>query len=125
MKVPLYMTDIETMPAGRFHGPLIVSMRPFAPSDAIKAIAITAKCEKVHGAPVHAGEPAVIGIADVERPWSGTGLGLAPDDIPLFWACGVTPQVVMERARPPIAITHKPGHMLITDWRNADLMDAA
>lgn len=121
VKVPLYITDIETAPAGPFHGPLIVSMRPFSPADAIRAIAITARCEKVHGAPVHAGDPSAIGIADVEHPWSGTGLGLGPDDVPLFWACGVTPQVVMERARPPIAITHKPGHMLITDLRNADL----
>ena len=125
VKVPLYITDIETEPAGRFNGPLIVSMRPFAPSDAVRAIAITSRCEKVHGAPVHAGDPAIIGIADIERPWSGTGLRLGPGDIPVFWACGVTPQVVMQQARPPIAITHKPGHMLITDWLNADLADMA
>jgi len=124
VKVPLYRTNIETAPAGRFHGPLIVSMRPFAPFDAVRAIAITARCEKVHGAPVHAGDPAVIGVEDIGRPWSGSALRLEPDDVPVFWACGVTPQVVMEQARPPIAITHKPGHMLVTDLRNADLMDA-
>jgi uncharacterized protein YcsI (UPF0317 family) len=123
VKVPIYRTDIETVPAGRFHGPLIVSMRPFAPFDAVRAIAITARCEKVHGAPVHAGDPAVIGIDDIGRPWSGTGLRLEPDDVPLFWACGVTPQAAMEQARPPIAITHKPGHMLITDLRNAELSE--
>jgi len=125
VKVPLYVTDMETAPAGRFHGPLIVSMRPFSPPDAIRAIAITGRCDKVHGAPVHAGDPAVIGIADLDRPYSGSALQFEPDDVPLFWACGVTPQVVMEKARPPIAITHKPGHMLITDWLNADLADAA
>ncbi len=121
VKVPLYRTSIETEAAGRFRGPLIVSMRPFRPADAIRAIAITARCEKVHGAPVHFGDPAAIGIADIGRPWSGAGLPLSPGEVPLFWACGVTPQAVMEEARPPIAITHKPGHMLITDLLNADL----
>jgi len=123
VKVPLYRTDIETEPAGRFHGPLIASMRPFAPFDAVRAIAITTRCEKVHGAPVHAGDPALIGIGEIGRPCSGSALPLEPDDVPVFWACGVTPQAAIEQARPPIAITHKPGHMLITDLRNADLMD--
>ena len=123
LKVPIYRTTIETEPAGRFRGPLIVSMRPFNPSDAIQAIAITARCEKVHGAPVHFGDPAAIGIADIDRPYSGTGLPLYPGEVPLFWACGVTPQAAMEQARPPIAITHKPGHMLVTDLLNADLAD--
>lgn len=123
VKVPLYRTSIETEAAGRFRGPLIVSMRPFRPADAIRAIAITARCEKVHGAPVHFGDPAAIGISDIGRPWSGAGLPLRPGEVPLFWACGVTPQAVMEEARPPIAITHKPGHMLITDLLNADLAD--
>lgn len=123
VKVPLYVTDIETAPAGRFHGPLVVSMRPFSPPDALRAIAITARCGKVHGAPVHAGDPAAIGVADIDRPWSGTALHLEPDDVPLFWACGVTPQAAMVKARPPIAITHKPGHMLITDRLNADLAE--
>jgi uncharacterized protein YcsI (UPF0317 family) len=123
VKVPIYRTDIDTVPAGRFHGPLVVSMRPFGPFDAVRAIAITARCEKVHGAPVHVGDPAAIGVDDIARPWSGSALRLESDDVPVFWACGVTPQAVMEQARPPIAITHKPGHMLITDLRNADLMD--
>ena len=120
VKVPVYLTNIETHAAGRFRGPTIVSMRPFLPADAIRAIAITARCEKVHGAPVHFGDPAAIGIADLDQPYSGSAPVMYPGEVPLFWACGVTPQVVLAEARPPIAITHKPGHMLITDlWNSA------
>lgn len=125
VKVSLYLSDIETTPAGPFRGPMIVSMRPFPPADAIRAIAITARCGKVHGAPVHFGEPAAIGIDALDQPYSGPPPVLYPGEVPLFWACGVTPQVALGNARPPIAITHKPGHMLITDLLNADLADAA
>ena len=126
LKVPTYLTDIETVPAGRFHGPSIVSMRPFSPADAIRAIAITSRMEKVHGAPIHFGDPTAIGIPSLDHTYGeATPVTLHPGDVPLFWACGVTPQVVMERARPPIAITHKPGHMLLTDLMNAELADTA
>lgn len=121
VKVPTYLTNVETVPAGPFRGPTIVSMRPFSPADAIRAIAITARFEKVHGPPIHFGDPAAIGIEDLDRPYSGAPPVLYPGEVPLFWACGVTPQVVLARARPPIAITHKAGHMLITDLLNADL----
>lgn len=121
VKVPLYLTDIETEAAGPFHGRMVVSMRPFNPADAIRAIAITARCEKVHGAPLHFGDPAAIGIPDIEKPWLGPAVPFRPGEVPLFWACGVTPQMAIEQARPPLAITHKPGHMLITDVLNADL----
>ena len=125
VKVPIYLTDVATAPAGPFEGPLIVSMRPFLPADAIRAIAITSRFESVHGAPVHFGDPAAIGIKDIDAPYSGVPPVLHPGEVPVFWACGVTPQVVMEHARPPITITHKPGHMLITDLLNADLAAAA
>ena len=109
MTVPMYRTNIETTPAGPFRGPMVVSMRPFAPADAIRAIAVTSRCNKVHGAPVHFGDPAAIGIADIDQPSWAKPLPIRPGEVPLFWACGVTPQVVVEAARPPIAISHKPG----------------
>jgi uncharacterized protein YcsI (UPF0317 family) len=121
MPVPMYRTSIETVPSGPFKGPMVVSMRPFQPADAIQAIAITSRCERVHGAPIHFGDPAAIGIADIGHPsWEETP-PMQPGDVPVFWACGVTPQVALEQARPPIAITHTPGRMLVTDLLNADL----
>ena len=121
MPVPMYRTNIETTAAGPFSGPLVVSMRPFAPADAIRAIAVTARCERVHGAPVHFGDPAAIGIVDIDKPNWEDAVPIRAGEVPVFWACGVTPQAAMERARPPIAITHKPGYMLVTDLLNADL----
>jgi len=120
VKVPLYMTDIATEPSGAFRGPMVVSMRPFAPADAIRAIEITARFPDLHGAPVHFGNPAMIGIADIDAPWSGAPPVIGADEVPLFWACGVTPQVAVTRARPALCITHKPGHMLITDRLDAE-----
>jgi len=121
LAVPMYRTGIETIPAGPFGGPMVVSMRPFPPADAVRAVAITSHCERVHGAPVHVGDAAAIGIADVNRPSWEPPVPMQPGDVPVFWACGVTPQVAVERARPPIAISHTPGHMLVTDLLNADL----
>lgn len=121
VSVPMYRTSIETVPAGPFKGPLVVSMRPFTTADAIRAIAITSRCEKVHGAPVHFGDPAAIGIADIAKPSWENAPPILEGEIPVFWACGVTPQAAVEQAKPPIAISHKPGHMLITDLLNADL----
>lgn len=120
-KVTVYLTDIPTTPAGRFHGPTIVSMRQFQPADAIRAIQITSRFPNVHGAPIHFGDPSMIGIEDMSKPYSGFAPEMRPGDVPLFWACGVTPQVVVEHARPPLCITHKPGHMLITDRLNAEM----
>ena len=118
---PMYLTDIECAPAGRFRSRMVVSMRPFPPADAIKAVQITSRYPRVHGAPVHLGMPDRIGIENVERAWQGDDPVIAPGELPVFWACGVTPQVALRAARPPIAITHTPAHMLVTDVRNASL----
>jgi uncharacterized protein YcsI (UPF0317 family) len=121
--VPMYVTSIETQPAGPFHGPMVVSMRPFRPADAIRAVEISARFPAVHGAPVHIGHPHLIGIGDITRPDFGPERALVEaDELPLFWACGVTPQMAIQAARPPICITHAPGHMLVTDLRNASLV---
>lgn len=119
--VPMYRTGIDTVPAGRFRGKLVVSMRPFRPADAIRAIQITSRYPGVHGAPVHIGRPDLIGIDDLARPWVGDPTEVRDDEIPLFWACGVTPQSVVLDAKVPLCITHVPGHMLVTDLKNADL----
>jgi uncharacterized protein YcsI (UPF0317 family) len=119
--VPMFRTNVETEPAGPFRGKLVVSMRPFRPADAIRAIEITSRYPTVHGAPVHLGRPDLIGIEDINRPWAGDPTELREDEIPLFWACGITPQSVILEARVPFCITHAPGHMLVTDLKNADL----
>jgi uncharacterized protein YcsI (UPF0317 family) len=119
--VPMYRTSIPTQEAGPFHGPMVVSMRPLTPRDAIRAVQITTRFPSVHGAPVHIGKPEMIGIKDVMKPDYGDAVEVRDDELPVFWACGVTPQVVIEQARPPICITHKPGSMLITDRKNASL----
>ena len=122
--VPMYRTSVDTVPAGRFRGKLVVSMRPFKPSDAIRAIEITSRYPRVHGAPVHLGFPEMIGIEDLEQPWAGDPTEVRADELPLFWACGITPQSVMLDARPSLCITHRPGHMLVTDLKNASLAEA-
>jgi uncharacterized protein YcsI (UPF0317 family) len=119
--VPMYRTSIPTLPAGPFRGPLVVSMRPFRAADAIRAIQITTRFPAVHGAPVHIGLPEVIGIRDLARPDYGDALPVGPDELPVFWACGVTPQAVIAETRPGFCITHAPGCMLITDLRNSRL----
>ncbi len=119
--VPMFRTSVDTAPAGPFRGKLVVSMRPFKPADAIRAIQITSRFPGVHGAPVHLGRPDLIGIEDVSRPWVGDPTEVRADEIPLFWACGVTPQSVALDACLPLVITHTPGHMLVTDLKNADL----
>ena len=113
--VPMYRSNIDTLPAGPFRGKMMVSMRPFKAADAIRAIQITSRFPAVHGAPVHIGDPALIGIADIDRPDEGDRVEVRDDEIPVFWACGVTPQIAVEQARPPLCITHKPGAMVITD----------
>jgi uncharacterized protein YcsI (UPF0317 family) len=119
--VSMYRTNIECRAAGRFHGNMVVSMRPFTPADCIKAIQVTSRYPRVHGAPVHIGKPELIGIEDIESPWQGDRPELADDQLPLFWACGVTPQLVVETTKPKFCITHTPAHMLVTDLTNASL----
>lgn len=116
-----YRTNIPTVPAGRFGGPLVVSMRPLSPADAIRAIQITTRYPRVHGAPIHIGSPDMIGIADIEKPDYGASPAMRPHEIPVFWACGVTPQSAIDHAKPGFCITHAPGCMLITDLENASL----
>lgn len=120
--VPMYRTNIECVPAGRFSGRMVVSMRMLTPADAIRAIQITSRFPSVHGAPIHFGLPEKIGIADIMKPDYGDPPPVVRDDlVPVFWACGVTPQSVVLDARLPLCITHMPGSMLITDKLNASL----
>jgi uncharacterized protein YcsI (UPF0317 family) len=119
--VPMYRTSIATAPAGPFRGPLVVSMRPLAPANVARAAEITGRFPRVHGAPVHAGNPAVIGIADLHKPDYGDQVPLHDGEVPVFWACGVTPQAVIATVKPEFCITHYPAAMLITDLLNADL----
>ncbi len=121
--VPMYRTNISCTPAGRFHGPLVVSMRPMTPDQAELATRITAAFPRVHGTPIHVGDATVIGIADVHRPDYGDAVTIRPDEVPVFWACGVTPMEAIFRAKPDIAITHEPGHMLVTDIRDESLRE--
>jgi uncharacterized protein YcsI (UPF0317 family) len=116
--VPMYLTDIDCAPAGIFHGKMVVSMRPIPPELVVKAVNVTAAMPRVHGAPVHIGDPAAIGIKDLARPDFGDPVTIKPGEVPVFWACGVTPQSVIMSAKPIVAITHAPGHMLITDVKN-------
>jgi uncharacterized protein YcsI (UPF0317 family) len=119
--VPMFRTNVQTTPAGPFHGPLVVSMRSFKPADAIRAIQITSRFPGVHGAPVHIGLPQAIGIKDIHKPDWGDAVEVPADELPLFWACGVTPQAVVAEAKPAFCITHAPGSMLVTDLKNSQL----
>lgn len=119
--VAMYRTGIPTESAGRFAGPLVVTMRPLKAADAIRAVQITSRFPAVHGAPVHLGDPALIGIRDLARPDYGDAVEVMPDEMPVYWACGVTPQAALGAARPALCITHAPGSMLITDLRNHQL----
>jgi uncharacterized protein YcsI (UPF0317 family) len=121
VRVPMYRTNIACTPAGPFAGPMVVSMRPFKPADAIRAIQITSRFPSVHGAPVHLGLPQSIGISDIAKPDYGDPVPVNADEIPVFWACGVTPQAVIAAAKVPFAITHAPGLMLVTDLKNKQL----
>jgi uncharacterized protein YcsI (UPF0317 family) len=121
VRVPMYRTNIACASAGRFAGPMVVSMRPFKPADAIRAVQITTRFPAVHGAPVHLGHPHLIGIDDIAEPDYGDPVPVEADEIPVFWACGVTPQAVIAAAKLPFAITHAPGLMLVTDLQNKSL----
>jgi uncharacterized protein YcsI (UPF0317 family) len=119
--VPMFRTSIPCVPAGVFRGPLVVSMRPLLPHQADEATRICRGFPLAHGAPVHVGDPAAIGIRDVSRPDFGEAVDVRAGEVPVFWACGVTPQAVAMQARPPLLLTHAPGHMFVTDVRDSEL----
>jgi uncharacterized protein YcsI (UPF0317 family) len=119
--VPMYRTNIECAPAGAFHGCMVVSMRPIPYALVPKAVQVTAAMPRVHGAPVHIGAPQAIGIHDIDHPDFGDAVTIREGEVPVFWPCGVTPQAVVMNVKPPIAITHAPGHMFITDVKNIAL----
>ena len=121
VNVPMYRSSIDCTAAGPFSGKMVVSMRPFKAADAIRAIQICTRFPAVHGAPIHLGDPGQIGINDLAQPDYGDAVSMGEQELPLFWACGVTPQVALEAARPPFAITHSPGCMLVSDLRNSQL----
>jgi len=119
--VPMYITGIPCRPAGQFHGNLVVSMRPIPADKVVRATQVTSRFPAVHGAPVHIGDPAAIGIRDLGRPDFGDAVEIKPGEVPVFWACGVTPQAVAMTTKPEIMITHAPGHMFLCDIRDEDL----
>jgi uncharacterized protein YcsI (UPF0317 family) len=119
--VAMFRTNVQTEPAGPFGGPMVVTMRPMPAADVIRAVQVTSRFPNVHGAPVHIGDPALIGITDLSRPDYGDAVALMPGEIPVFWACGVTPQSAILNAQPAFCITHAPGCMLITDLLNHQL----
>ncbi len=113
--VPMYVTNRPCRPAGRLEGPLVVSMRPIPGELVQRAVEVSAGFPTMHGPPVHIGDPAGLGITDLERPDFGDPVVFEPGDIPVFWACGVTPQAVVMASKPPFVITHAPGRMFIAD----------
>ncbi|MDO5350828.1 MAG: putative hydro-lyase [Lachnospiraceae bacterium] len=119
--VPMYKTNIPCTPAGIFHGNMVVSMRPLPHNQVVKAALVTGEMPRVHGAPIHVGDPSAIGIADISRPDFGDSVTIHEGEVPVFWPCGVTPQNVVMNVKPDIVITHSPGHMLITDVKNVEL----
>ena len=119
--VPMFITNIPCRPAGIFHGPMVVSMRPIPPDKVVRAAQITSRYASVHGGPVHIGDPSVIGIKNLRRPDFGDPVIIRKGEIPVFWACGVTPQAVVMHVKPDLCITHTPGHMFITDLLNEEL----
>lgn len=119
--VAMFRTRIPTEAAGPFSGPLVVTMRPLRAAAVIRAVQVTSRFPNVHGAPVHIGDPSLIGISDLSRPDYGDPVDVMPDELPVFWACGVTPQAAIQQARPAFCITHAPGAMLITDLLNHQL----
>ena len=117
--VSMYRTNLDCRPAGRLSGPLVVSMRPIPAAQVVTAVQVTSRMPAVHGAPVHIGSPASLGITDLQAPDFGDPVDTTDGDVPVFWACGVTPQAALMASRPPFAITHAPGYMFITDIPDA------
>ncbi|MGT2461993.1 putative hydro-lyase [Sinomonas atrocyanea] len=120
--VSMYRTDIECRPAGRMHGPMVVSMR-YVPEGLVDtAVRLSARMPAVHGAPVHVGDPGALGITDLAAPDYGDAVVPVPGDVPVFWACGVTPQAALLASKPPFAITHAPGYMFISDVPDSEYL---
>lgn len=119
--VPMYLTGVDCIPAGSMSGKMVMSMRPIPYNQVVKAVQISGTIPKVHGAPMHIGDPSVIGVRDINHPEFGDAVDIYDGEVPVFWACGVTPQSIVMNSKPPFAITHAPGHMLITDTKNVDL----
>ena len=118
--VAMFITSIPTIPAGIFSGPLVVSMRPIKREQVVRAVQVTSRFPATHGAPIHIGDPAAIGIRDLAHPDFGDPVEIRPGEEPVFWACGVTPQAVALSCKPSLMITHSPGRMFITDRRDSD-----
>ncbi|MBT2581522.1 putative hydro-lyase [Planococcus sp. ISL-109] len=118
--VPMYKTSIPALSAGRFQGPIVVSMRPIREQDIVRAVQVTSRFPNVHGAPIHIGNPESIGIQDIGKPDFGDAVTIKEGEVPVFWACGVTPQAVAMESKPPLMITHAPGHMFVTDLKSED-----
>ena len=119
--VSMFITSVDTTPAGVFSGPTVVSMRAVPHDKVVRAVQVTSRFPSVHGAPIHVGDPEAIGISDITKPDLGDPVEVGEGEVPVFWACGVTPQVVAMQSRPPLMITHSPGFMFITDLRNDDM----
>lgn len=120
--VPMYITNIPTVQSGVFHGPTTVSMRPMSMAQAIRATEITTHFKGAHGAPLHIGDPAAIGIRDISKPDFGEAVEIRDGEVPVFWGCGVTPQSVCLNVKPELMITHAPGYMFITDIKESELL---
>jgi uncharacterized protein YcsI (UPF0317 family) len=118
--VSMFITNIPTTKAGAFSGPMVVSMRPIEKDKVIKTIQTTSRFPSVHGAPIHIGTPKEIGINDINKPDFGDVTRIKENEIPVFWACGVTPQSIAMSSSPSIMITHSPGHMFITDRKDEE-----
>jgi uncharacterized protein YcsI (UPF0317 family) len=119
--VPMFISSILCKPAGVFHGPMVVTMRPIPSDKVTRAVQITSRYAWVHGAPIHIGDPSKIGIKDLRKPDFGDPVTIKKGEVPVFWACGVTPQAVVMKAKPDLCITHAPGYMFISDLLNEEL----
>jgi uncharacterized protein YcsI (UPF0317 family) len=119
--VSMYVTSRDCRPAGPFASKLVVTMRPMTPSQAVRAVQITTRFHLTHGAPVHIGDPAEIGIRDLSKPEFGDSVSIRPGEVPVFWACGVTSQLAATSVPLPLVITHSPGHMFVSDLKDEDL----
>ncbi len=119
LNVAMYRTNIRCRPAGRLQGPMVVSMRPIPAELVARAVEVSARFPHSHGAPIHIGEPEKIGIRDLAKPDFGDPVPIAPGELPVFWACGVTFEAAVAASRPPLAITHSPGHMFISDVKDS------
>ena len=116
--VAMYKTNIPCVKAGRFEGPMVVSMRPIPEKDVVRAVQITSRFPAVHGAPIQIGNPAGIGIKDINKPDFGDRVTIKEGEVPVFWACGATPQAIAMEVKPELMITHAPGHMFIADVKD-------